>query len=286
MKQADYLAAFAVILLWGFNFITIKIAVGIVPPLMVTAIRFLLSALVLIFWVPVPRGHMKSIFVLSVIMGAGHFAMLFYGLTGVDVAVAAIIVQLGVPFSAVLAHFFLKDKMGWLQAFGMLVSFTGVAILVGEPQTISNPVATMLVLVAAFAWGLGNVQAKKIGNVNPLSLIAYMYLFATPILVAATLMFETGQVQALRSTGTVFWLSMAYITLGSSVIAYGLWYRLVDKFDVSEIAPFNLCTPIIAVIGGMIVFGDQLTWYKVVGGCLTIAGVAVIQLRWKRSAQA
>ena len=285
MKLSDILAVLVVILVWGMNFIAIKISVGLAPPLMVSAIRFSLAGLILVFWVPFPRPQFKAILLLSLIMGGFHFSMLFVGLQGVDVAVAAIITQLGVPFSAIIARIFLNDVFGWRRAMGMFIAFVGVAIIAGSPETASQTGALLLVLGSALAWGAGNVLAKQIGEINPFSLIAWMSLLSVPLVASSSWVFETDQLTILMGLPMDFWLAVSYSAIGSSVIGYGIWYHMVHKYGVTAITPYNLITPIVAVLAGIIILGEDITPEKITGGILTLFGVAVIQLRWKRPSQ-
>jgi len=285
MKLSDTLAVLAVILIWGMNFIAIKVSVGLAPPLFVSTIRFAIASAVLVFWVPFPHGQIKNILILSLIMGGFHFSMLFVGMRGIDVAVAAIITQLGVPFSALIARVFLKDMFGWRRGLGMFIAFAGVAILAGEPKTVTLIGPLMLVLGSTVAWGAGNVWTKHMGTVKPLSLIAWLSLFSTPLVFMSSLVFETGQMDVLFTLGIDFWLAVSYAAICSSVIGYGIWYHMVQKYDVTTIVPFNLMTPVIAVMAGILVLGEEASFEKLAGGAITLFGVAVIQLRWRRPSQ-
>jgi len=285
MKLTDILALLVVILVWGMNFIAIKVSVELAPPLMVSAIRFAIAGLILVLWVPFPRQQFKAIVVLSVIMGGFYFSMLFVGLRGVDVAVAAIITQLGVPFSAIIARIFLNDVFGWRRAMGMFIAFAGVAMIAGSPETATQTGALLLVLGSALAWGAGNVWAKHIGTINPLSLIAWMSLISSPLVAASSWFVETGQINILKELSLDFWLAVSYSAIASSVVGYGIWYHMVQKYGVTAVTPYNLMTPVVAVMAGVIILGEDITPEKIAGGILTLFGVAVIQLRWRRPSQ-
>ena len=180
MKPLHIAAALVMVSLWGVNFVVAKVAVGMAPPLFTLALRSLLTAAVLIGLAPVPRAQMRDIAVLSVVVGGLHFGLMFSGLAGVDAAVAAIVAQLGTPFSALFAWLILDDRFGWKRTGGLVAAFAGVADLAGEPKTASCLPHLLMVVGAALTWGLGNVQTKRIGAINVFSLLAYMNLFAAP----------------------------------------------------------------------------------------------------------
>ncbi len=286
MRSLDILAALTVVVIWGLNFVVVKIGVAQFPPLFMTALRFAFVAVLLIWLYPPPVGRIVPIAVLAFSFGGFHFGALFSGLVKVDAAVAAIVIQLAVPFSALFAWLFLGDALGWRRGAGMAVAFAGVVVLAGEPATASSLVHAGLILVAAVAWGLGNVQIKRIGRINVFQLNAWMALFAAPQLFVASAVLEDGQMASLAAADWRGWAAVAYTVVAASVTAYGLWYYLVDKYPVSRVIPYTLLAPVIGVAAGVTLLGEALTWYKVLGGLLTIAGVAVVELAGSRTREA
>lgn len=276
MKPFDLLTALAVMVLWGGNYAAVKIGVGDAPPLFLTAIRFALVALLLLPWVRPPRGRMPAMMGLSVTFAA-HFGFLFWGMTGVDVAATAIIMQLGVPFSVAFAASLLGDRLGWRRTAGMVIAFAGIVVLVGTPGASSSLPHLLLVFAAAAAWGLGNVQIKRLAGMNIMTLTAWMALFQTPLLLIASAALEDGQFVALGSVGPRFWGALAFMVVGSSIVSYGLWYHLLGKYEVSRVVPFSMLAPVFGVLAGVAILGETLTVAKIVGGVVTLVGVALIQ---------
>ena len=284
MKPADILAALAVTLIWGLNFAVGKVGVGQFPPLLMTAIRFSLVALALIWFVPRPAGRMAQVALLSVTFGSLHFGLTFVGLSGVDAAAAAIVMQLTVPFGVLLAWLVLGDRFGGRRTLGLVIAFSGVVILAGEPAGESGQFHLALLVAAAFAWGVANIQIKKIGRINVFALNAWMGLFAAPQLILASALLESGQLAAMENADWMGWGAILYMVLGGSITAYGMWYYLIEKYEVSRILPFTFLAPVIGVAAGIGLLGEALTWEKAAGGLITMLGVAVIQLRWRRPA--
>lgn len=276
MKPFDLFLALAVMVLWGGNYAAVKIGVGEAPPLFLTALRFSLVALLLLPWVRPPRGRWRATMGLSVTFAA-HFGLLFWGMTGVDVAATAIIMQLGVPFSVVFAAKLLGDRLGWQRMAGMAIAFSGVVLLVGTPGTSSSLPYLLLVLAAAVTWGLGNVQIKGLAGTNIMALTAWMALFQTPLLVVASLILEEGQLAVLGSVEPRFCGALAFTVVGSSIVSYGLWYRLLGTYEVSRVVPFSMLAPVFGVLAGVMILGETLTVAKVIGGPVTLGGVAMIQ---------
>jgi O-acetylserine/cysteine efflux transporter len=277
VKPIHNLAALVVVLIWGGNFPMVKVTVAEMPPLYLSALRMALTALIVVPFVPMPRGRMGAVAALSVVMGTFHYGLFFIAFKQVDAAVAAIVMQTGAPFSALLAWTMLGDRFGWLRWAGVGIAVLGVAIIAGEPRTASSLPHLALLVAAAFAWALGNIQAKRLGAVNVFTLMGYLALFATPQLFVASWLFESGQWQATLDAGWHVWGGMAYMVLGASLIGYGIWYRLLATYEVSRIVPFSLLAPVVGMIGGMVLLEEAASWQKLVGGAITLVGVALVQ---------
>lgn len=276
------LALFSVMVL-GINVVAIKVAVTYVPPLFVTALRFSLVGLVLVWFFPVPRGQWRNIFIFSIAQGLLHHGIMFIGMTEVDAAVGAIVMQLCTPFAALMAWGLLGEHFGWRRTVGIAVSLLGVAVLAGEPEVKSATLYIGILLLSAAAWGYANIHVKRMGTINILQITAWMSLFAAPELFVASAIWEQGQWAALMSAPNTMWVSLLYMSLGATVIAYGIWYKLLARYDVVQIVPFALLNPVTAVAAGVLLLDESLAWQKIVGGIIVLAGVTIIQVRWRRA---
>ena len=281
MRGLDIFAAIGVAIIWGLNVSIIKICVAEFPPIFATGFRFFLVAILLIWWQPPPWKQMRMIGVLSFIFGGIHFGGIFFGIRGVDVSIVSILVLMGVPFSVLFARILLKEHFSWKKICGMGIAFVGVVVLFGEPATTSSPKHLFVLIIAIVAWGLANTIIKKIGPINSFSLNAWMGLFSSVQLIFISLLIEEGQFAALQNASLKAWGSLVYIILLATIVGYGLWYYLVGKYDVTSIVPFTLLVPVIGVMGGILMMGEELTLAKVTGGIIVLTGAAIIQLRWQ-----
>ena len=103
MPLIGVLAALATVTLWGCNFVAVKFAVSDVPPFFVTAMRFALLTILLFPFLRVPKRMMKDIVQYALIMGVGHFSIMFYAIQFLDISTTGIVLQLGTPFVVLLA---------------------------------------------------------------------------------------------------------------------------------------------------------------------------------------
>ncbi len=273
------LLAVFIMAIWGFNFAVAKSGVEEMPPLFLTALRFALVAFLMVWFVRPPRGYLRAVMALSVTMGSLHFGLMFTGLTRVDASVAAIAIQLQVPFAAILAAALFKDRLGWRRAAGMAVAFAGILLIVGEPRVRTELVYLLCVIGASFVWATANVQIKALDEIDGMTLNAWISLFAAPQLLVLSLLFEDGQLEAAAAATWVGWGSIVYMAVVTTMFAYGLWYGLIGRYPTNQTMPFTLLVPVFGVLSGVLVRGEPFGWLTAAGGILTLAGVGVIVLR-------
>lgn len=283
MPLRDYLLILLVIAIWGLNFVVIKVGVETFPPFLMTVMRFSIVAACVVPFAKVPWHAMRWLALLSVTFGSLHFGLLFVGLKGMDGSTGALLAQLGVPFSALLAAVFLGDRLGPWRLGGLALAFLGAAVLAGEPRL---PAAGpfVLMVISTLAWAVSNLFIRKLAGVHPLTVTGWICLLAVPQTALWSYLFEDGQWQAVRTAPWLAWGALLYVALGSSMLAYSVWYHLLGKHPVNQVVPFNLAAPVLGVLASAALLGEPLTWYKLVGGALTIAGVGTILIRQGRRA--
>lgn len=284
MGPRDILLALLVQALWGLNLVVAKVGVTEVPPLAFTTARFALVAVLVVPFFRVPWHALKGLLLLSVTFGTLHFGLLFTGLAQMDAAAAGIVIQLGPPFSVLLGVLLFKERLGWKRITGTLLAFAGVMLLAGEPS-LPSLLPLVLVTVAAFAWALSNAVVKTLPNVNPVLMTGWLSLMAVPQVGLLSWLLEDGQLEAFQAADWLGWGAVAYTAVAASIVAHSLWYGLVRRHEMGQVAPFGLLAPVLGIIAAILLLGEPLTWQKAVGGTITMIGVAIVQLRTAKRAK-
>jgi O-acetylserine/cysteine efflux transporter len=284
MKPADLAIVLVVMVIWGLNFVVAKWGLAQFPPIFMMALRFAVVALLLLPFVKVPRDRLAGILLLSFTLGCLHFSLMFTGMRDLDAAAVAIAIQIQVPFAALIAAVLLNDRLGWRRTLGMVLAFSGVVVMAGEPRLSGDLLPLFLVLGASFMWAVANVQIKQLGAVDGFSLNAYLGLFAAPQLFVTSALLEEGQLEALAGADWVGWSAVLYMAILVTIVSYALWYRVLRRYTVNQAMPFTLLVPIVGVLSAALLLHEPLTWRVLLGGAATIAGVAVIVLRRPRLA--
>jgi O-acetylserine/cysteine efflux transporter len=278
MSPLDTLFSTIVVSIWGVNFVVMKLGAAQLPPFLLSTIRFTIVAAAIVPFRRLPRHHWRLVLALALVLGVGHFGLLLVAASGLDAATTAIGIQLCVPFSAMVGAIVYKERLGPSGWLGIALGMAGVVLLAGEPTHPSAP-HIALVVTAAMAWAWANVIVKRIGPIDSLTLNGWTALFSVPLLAVMSLIFEHGQIQAVQNSNWHGWGAVAFTAGASSLIAYTLWYRLIARNPMSRVVPFTLLGPVIGVFCGAFLLGEPLHWQKLLGGAMTILGVAVVQFR-------
>lgn len=276
MKPLDLLLALAVPTIWGLGFTAAKAGLDQFPPILLMALRFTLTALVLVWFVKPPWPSMGRIFVIAVVSATIQYSLTFTGLKDLYASTAVIVVQLEVPFGALLAALFLKERLGARPAFGMALAFVGVALIAGEPRLGGDHMALILVVSGAFVWAIGQVMIKAMGPFGGFTLIAWVAVFAAPQLFVSSWLFEDGQLEAIRGADWRGWAVVLYLGLVMTALGYAIWYRLLATYRINQVMPFLLLLPVTSIGGSMLFLGERLSTMVATGGAIVIAGVAII----------
>jgi len=282
MKPVDYGLCLLVVLIWGLNFVIAKLGIQELPPIFLIGLRFSLVAALLIPFVAVPRPLLGKILLLSLTLGGLHFSLMFTALQRLDASTASVAIQLQVPFAALLSRLVLGERLGPLRLAGMALAFSGIVIMAGEPRIGRDLAALGMALAAALVWAVANIQVKFLGKLDGFTLNAWMSLLAAPQLLLSSWLFESGQWQALQQAGIRGWGAILYMALGVTIVGYGLWYRMLARYPVSQLVPFTLLVPVIGVFTGVTLLDEPLSARIALGSAVTVLGVGIIVIPWRR----
>jgi O-acetylserine/cysteine efflux transporter len=280
MTALQIVCAVAVPLLWGYQFVVIKLGVLDFPPLFFLALRFLAIAALLVPFVKRPtRRQLGPVAAISVFLGGLNFGLFYVGLGLGSGSMSAIAYQLATPFTILLAWPLLAERPSLRTITGVGVAFAGVVVLAVAPGLTANALPLLLVVGAAFAFAMSNVLTKRHGPFDPLMLMGWSSLFTVPQVAGMSLLLEHGQLASLAVATHRGWLALAYTIFIGGILGFGLWFWLIARCSMGRIAPFGLLLPVFAVMSSVAFLAEPVTARLIVGGLLAIAGVAMTQVR-------
>jgi O-acetylserine/cysteine efflux transporter len=292
MPVSHLLAALAVVVIWGVNFVVIKVGLREVPPLLLAALRFALAAFPAVFLIARPQVPFGRIAAYGLVMFALQFGLLFGGMqVGMPAGLASLALQVHVFFTIALAAAVARERPTAPQLLGALLAFGGIVLIASRSAGEATAAGLARVLLAAFCWGVGNLLSKRIGAVDPLALVVWGSLVAWPPLLAASLALEGPQALAgLKNLSAAGWGSVAYLVYPTTLVGFGLWSFLIKRHAAATVAPFTLLVPVVGFSSATLLLDEPLQGWKVAAGALVVAGLCVNLLgtRWlaARSASA
>lgn len=275
--------------IWGSTWLFIKLGLEDLPPLSFAGIRFVLAFLILAGIVaarrtPLPRtrADFALIAVTGVLAFALNYGLLFWGEQYVSSGLAALL-QTTIPaFGLVLAHLHLPgERLTAVKAAGVALGIAGVGVIFSNQLSVAGSKAlwgSAAIVVGAACVAYSNVLVKARGRkLDPAVLAAGQMLCGMAPLILAGAAFE-GNPLSFRWTRLAV-LSLLYLTLLGSVVAFMLYYWLVRHMDVTKTMLISLVTPFVAVLLGMAVLGEQLSWRTLAGAALIMCGIALVITR-------
>jgi O-acetylserine/cysteine efflux transporter len=277
-----------VMVIWGCNYVFAKLGLHEVPPFALLSLRFVLVGALAVPFAKTPRRHLPQLLALSVVLGTLHFGLVYLGLTHVDAATGAVLVQLQLPMAGLLSFLVLRERPGLMWGAGATLAFLGTLTLFGEPRLSANQGYALLIVLSALAWAVSYLLLKnmqKPGALDPFSVNAWMSLLTAPQLAVISLLAEHEQLHKLQTMSVVGYASLAYQVLFVGLLAYGLWYHLISKYPVSVTSPFTLTIPVFSALTGTLLLHEPIQMRFVLGAGLTLSGVGIIMLRSAQAAR-
>ncbi|HCX86574.1 MAG TPA: EamA family transporter [Gammaproteobacteria bacterium] len=277
MKGRELLLAVFVPLSWGLGFTLAKAGLAEFPPLLLMSIRFFIAALVLVWFVPIPRNCMKDLFWIALVGSTIQYGLTFTGLSMIDASLAIIVIHLEVPFGVLLAVLVFRERPGLMRIFGMVVSFLGILLISGLPGTQGQLFAIFLTGSGAMIWAVGQIMYKRISaQLDGLTGIAWIGVMAAPQMLVGSFLFEDGQWDALTHATWIGWGSVAYLGLVMTVAGYGVWFTVLRRNPVSHVMPVLLLLPVFTIVFSVIILGERPSAGVLLGGVIVLVGVAMI----------
>jgi O-acetylserine/cysteine efflux transporter len=284
LAARDLALILVVVALWGFSFVPIKVGLREVPPFALAGLRFLFAALPLVFFVRRPRMPVGVLVAYGLSIGVFQFGLLFLGMKlGMSAGLASMVIQFQVFFTIGLGIAFLGDRLHAESVVGALISTLGIIVLAIfklQGGASSTFVGLLVVLIAAFAWGIGNIVAKGAARrheADMFALVVWSSLVPPLPLFAVSYAFEGGPdaFAAVASASALTWGCVLFIAYVATLFGFASWARLLHRYPTALVAPFGLLIPVSGLASGAVFLGESLAPMQAVGVGLVFAGLAV-----------
>jgi drug/metabolite transporter (DMT)-like permease len=266
-------------LIWGSTFLAIRFGNEATPPVWAAVIRLALASVLLfgiaaVFRMPLPRGKALRGAALWGLFNLGvNLSLLYIGETTVPSGISAVLFATVPLTTALLAAVFHVERLVTRKLVAAIVAIGGVAVIFAGELGVSVPFAGLLtVFGAASAAALANVLLKQAPKqqVIPLNAIGT----AVGAVFCLVVSFLLGESHAIPVTAAA-WIPILYLTLAGSLGAFVLFTWLVTHWSVSNASLLGVVVPIIAVILGGLVKGEQPAALTYVGAAIVISAILI-----------
>jgi O-acetylserine/cysteine efflux transporter len=286
LAPADIGLVLVICIVWAGNLVSGKVGMEHFSPFLFMTLRFIVVLAILLPFLRLPPpGQWGTIIFVGLMIGALHFTFLFWALArSQDVSSVGILLQTYIPLSVLLAMFLMGERVGGLTLAAIFFTFTGVMVVGFDPLVLGQPDVLVITLGAALFQALGSIYQRRITGIGVLNFQAWIALIALPVMAAASLITEQGQIETILAARWPHWAAIGYTAVMASIVGHGLFFFLVQRNPVSMVMPYLQMTPVIAVIFGVLFWGDQPGSRLLLGGAMVIGGILFITLRARRRA--
>lgn len=279
------LLALAVVAIWGSNFVVIKLGLDHLPPLLFGALRFVLAAFPLVFFLPRPEASWKNLAAYGLLIGAGQFGLLFIAMKGhISPGLASLVIQSQVFFTIFLSMRISHERVRPMQWVSLLLATIGIGVIAAHTDGTTTLTGLALILMAAACWAGGNMVSKQAGKVQMVAYVVWSSLFAAPPLFVLSLIFEGWPAIAagLRDADVGTWCAVAWQTLGNSLFGYAVWGWLLARYPAATVTPMALLVPVFGMAASSFWLGETMPAWKLWAMLLVMGGLTLNL--WRRPA--
>ncbi|HTR59925.1 MAG TPA: EamA family transporter [Casimicrobiaceae bacterium] len=283
LAARDLALILAVVTLWGFSFVAIKVGLRELPPFALAALRFVFAAIPLVFFVRPPRMPWRFVAGYGLAIGVVQFGLLFLGIKlGMPAGLSSLVIQVQVFFTIALGVVFLREHWRREDLIGAAIATLGL-VLLGVYKLMAGVSATvigfLLVIAAALAWGVGNIVAKRAAKeheADMFALVVWSSLVPPLPLALLSYAFEGGAEvwHAVMSASPLTWGCVLMLAWVATLFGFASWAGLLHRYPTALVSPFALLIPVSGLASGAIFLGEGLSPLQVAGAVLVLAGLA------------
>jgi O-acetylserine/cysteine efflux transporter len=271
----DCAAALGVVLIWGTNFVAMKLALRELTPFQLGAGRYLFAVLPLLVFVPRPQLAMRWVVLYGLCQGVGQFGLLFVSLrVGMSAALASVLLQTHVFFTALFGSVLLGERIGRPLRLGLVLAAAGLACfgthyLTGGTGG-TTPAGFVLCVGSAAMWAASNIVVRRAQRDTPHFEVMPFMVWSSLVPIVPFALLSLGLDApvsrcCLSSVSGATLGALAYLGWFATILAYALWTGLLKRHPASRVAPFSLGVPLVGVAAGMLLLGDVISRWQWAG---------------------
>ena len=280
------LSFISIYLIWGSTYLAIRYAVETIPPLYTAGLRHLTAGIILLFWCLAKRlrptwAQVRA----SILIGAFFFLGGHGSLHWAELKVPSGLASLLIACEPILVFLlFAAAAKKWRSNAtlfaGIVLGFAGVGLLMGRSALTAGPgvfVGSLAILFGALSWSIGIVYSRRSHLSGHPLLLTTLSLLAGSIqlLLVGTIAGEYRGF-SLTSVSRRSWLSLAYLILFGSVVAFTAYNWLLEHYSPTLVATHTYVNPIVAVFLGWLFAREAVTLSVILSTAMVIGAVMLV----------
>ncbi len=287
-KWKTLLAFGFIYFVWGSTYLAIRVGVHEVPPLMLAGMRFFAAGAAVYGWTRMrgerapSAGEWISACVLAFLIFVCDYGLLFWAEIRVPSGIAAVMMATIPVFIALGEIVFLgTQKLTGRLAIALVVGIGGVAVLTLRSLNLSGmpvePLGAAALIVASISWAVGTVLMRKL-ELPPSKVVssgAQMLAGGIMLFAFSAAFGEFGRFDVRRVSSGAWW-ALAYLVVVGSIIGFTAYVWLLHHQSPTKVGTYAYVNPVVAVIIGYFLGGEELGMRTVVGTALVIVSVVMI----------
>ena len=280
-----YIAAFAIVVIWGCTFVQTKVLINSgLRPDEIFVLRFVIAYLLMLpfSWRRLFLGSFKDELValsLGLTGGSLYFLTENYALAYGYCSNVSLIVCLTPLVTALIVGFFYPvERLGKAGMSGSLVALAGMALVVFNGNFVLklSPLGDLLALGACICWALYSLLIKRL-SANYSNMLVTRKVFGYGLLTMLPLLLVRGiNYDAIINGGIQVWGNVLFLGCVASMLCFLGWNWCLDRLGTVRATNFIYLNPIIAIVSSAIVLDERVTWIAIAGAVLILAGLVYI----------
>lgn len=298
-KNSDIIFVISILLttiFMGSSFPTGKylIAVENTPPLLIGGVRFIIAGVIMLGLTIINRNCLSIIpksgesklrglalvATIGLLQTAGTMGFLNLALAyGVSSSMSSIILFTNPLWLALLAHFFLKDKLTFKKVSALLLGIAGVSTCIGLDSTAFN-FGSLFALLGSFCWSINTIITKKVPFDNgPWVFTGWQLLLGGVFLYLFSLPLHEGY--DFLNLGLWGWIWFVWLIIPASVGSFGLWFFSLGQKGATVASSFLFLVPVFSTIFSIIGLHEKFSLNLLIGGVMVVSALVLVNWKYK-----
>jgi len=279
-------AFFAIYAIWGSTYLAIRFAVETIPPFYTAGIRHFVAGIILLVWclakrLRPTRAQVRASIIIGAFFFLGGHGSLHWAEQKLPSGLASLLVASEPLWVFLLSALVAKQwRLNGTLLAGIVLGFGGVGLLMGRSALTAGPgvfAGSLAVLFGALTWAVGIVYSRRSHlSGHPLLLSALSLLAGSLQLLLLGTVAREYRGFSLASVSLRSWLSLAYLILFGSVVAFTAYNWLLEHYSPTLVATHTYVNPLIAVLLGWLLAGEALTLNVLLSTALVIGAVMLV----------